>query len=61
MYKKPSSRLRHVTLDIETISTQPENLKGALSALTGRVACICMLIDDGGYGPHRLHHQPVLN
>ena len=47
MYKKPSSKYRHVTLDIETVSTHPEEPKGALSALTGRVACICMLVDDG--------------
>jgi hypothetical protein len=40
MYKKPTLRLRHVTLDIETLSTQPESPKGALSALTGRIAFI---------------------
>jgi DNA polymerase III epsilon subunit-like protein len=36
-----------VTLDIETISLDPNLAKGALDALTGRIVCLGMLIDDG--------------
>jgi len=38
---------RIVALDIETISIDPNVPKGALDALTGRIVCICLLIDDG--------------
>ncbi|MGA2923277.1 MAG: ribonuclease H-like domain-containing protein [Candidatus Sulfotelmatobacter sp.] len=38
---------RTVVLDIETISIDPNLAKGALDALTGRIVCIGMLIDDG--------------
>lgn len=38
---------RTVVLDIETVSLDPNLAKGALDALTGRVVCVGMLIDDG--------------
>lgn len=38
---------RTVVLDIETVSLDPNLTKGALDALTGRVVCIGLLIDDG--------------
>jgi DNA polymerase elongation subunit (family B) len=38
---------RIVVLDIETVSLDPNVAKGAFDALTGRVVCIGMLIDDG--------------
>jgi DNA polymerase III epsilon subunit-like protein len=38
---------RIVVLDIETVSLDPNLAKGALDALTGRIVCIGMLIDDG--------------
>jgi predicted 3'-5' exonuclease similar to PolB exonuclease domain len=38
---------RIVTLDIETVPLDPFVAKGALDALTGRVVCIGLLIDDG--------------
>jgi predicted PolB exonuclease-like 3'-5' exonuclease len=38
---------RTVVLDIETVSLDPNLAKGALDALTGRIVCIGMLIDDG--------------
>ena len=38
---------RTVVLDIETVALDPSQEKGALNALTGRVVCIGMLIDDG--------------
>ncbi len=38
---------RIVTLDIETVSLDRNLPKGALDALTGRIVCICLLIDDG--------------
>src|SRR5581483_9971709 len=41
-----SSR-RLVVLDIETVSLNPVDPKGALDALNGRVVCIGTLIDDG--------------
>ena len=37
---------RLVVLDIETVTLDPSNDKGALDAMTGRVVCIGMLIDD---------------
>lgn len=43
----PTPTRRFVYLDIETISTDPANAKGALTALSGRLACVCLLIDDG--------------
>lgn len=44
---KPTTTRRNVVLDIETISLDPAVPDGALSALTGRIACICLLVDDG--------------
>lgn len=44
---KPSPTRRNVALDIETVSLDPAVPEGALSATTGRIACICLLIDDG--------------
>ena len=44
---KPTMTRRNVVLDIETVSLDPAVPDGALSALTGRIACICLLIDDG--------------
>jgi hypothetical protein len=44
---KPTPSRRNVVIDIETVSLDPNDPKGALSALTGRVVCICLLIDDG--------------
>ena len=38
---------RTVVLDIETVSLDEENEQGALNAMSGRVVCIGMLIDDG--------------
>lgn len=38
---------RIVTLDIETVSLDPNVPKGALDAMSGRIVCICLLIDDG--------------
>jgi len=38
---------RTVVLDIETISLEPTDEIGALDAMTGRVVCIGMLMDDG--------------
>src|ERR1700739_4773439 len=37
---------RTVALDIETVSLSADE-KGALSAIGGRIVCICLLIDDG--------------
>lgn len=38
---------RIVVVDIETVSLDAADEKGALDAMTGRVVCIGMLIDDG--------------
>jgi DNA polymerase elongation subunit (family B) len=43
----PTPTRRNVVLDIETLSLDPTDPKGALSALTGRIVCIGMLFDDG--------------
>jgi predicted PolB exonuclease-like 3'-5' exonuclease len=40
------NRQRTVAMDIETISLSSDE-KGALSAITGRIVCICLLVDDG--------------
>src|SRR5437762_12160163 len=37
---------RVVVIDIETATLEPGNDKGALNAMTGRVVCIGLLIDD---------------
>ncbi len=44
---KPTPTRRNVVLDIETLSLDPVDSKGALSALAGRIVCIGMLFDDG--------------
>lgn len=36
-----------MVLDIETVALDPSDEKGALDAMTGRVVCVGMLIDDG--------------
>lgn len=38
---------RTVVLDIETVALDPNDEKGALDAMSGRIVCIGMLIDDG--------------
>jgi DNA polymerase elongation subunit (family B) len=38
---------RLVAVDIETISLNPVDPKGALDALSGRIVCIGTLVDDG--------------
>jgi predicted PolB exonuclease-like 3'-5' exonuclease len=38
---------RNVVLDIETVGLVQDDPRAALSALTGRIACICLLLDDG--------------
>ena len=38
---------RIVVLDIETVTLDPVNPKGALDALTGRIVCVGLLFDDG--------------
>jgi hypothetical protein len=44
---KPTPQRRHIYLSIATISTDPDDIAGAFSSLTGRIVCISMLIDDG--------------
>ncbi len=43
----PSCNRRNIFLDIETVTLDPADPKGALSAATGRVVCVCLLVDDG--------------
>src|SRR5579885_2939799 len=38
---------RTVVLDIEAVALDPSQEKGALDAITGRVVCVGLLIDDG--------------
>lgn len=38
---------RVVAMDIETVSLDPSDPKGALDAMTGRIVCIGLLFDDG--------------
>jgi len=47
MNLKPTPSRRNVFLDVETTALDNTNPKGALSALTGRIVCICTLTDDG--------------
>jgi len=42
-----SAERRTVVLDIETVALDPSDEKGALDAMTGRVVCVGMLVDDG--------------
>ncbi len=44
---RASADHRMVVLDIETVALDPTDDKGALDAMSGRVVCIGMLIDDG--------------
>jgi len=44
---KPTPSRRNVVIDIETAAHDPADPKGALSALSGRIVCVCLLIDDG--------------
>src|ERR1019366_4521468 len=44
---QPTQYRRTVVLDIETVAIDPNLSKGALDALTGRIVCVGMLIDDG--------------
>lgn len=44
---KPTATRRNVFIDIETVTLDSKDDKGALSAVTGRIVCICLLIDDG--------------
>ena len=44
---KPNQFRRLVIVDIETVSLNPADPKGALDGLTGRIVCIGLLIDDG--------------
>jgi len=43
---EPNDFRRIVVVDIETVATDPADPKGALDALTGRIVCIGMMIDD---------------
>jgi predicted PolB exonuclease-like 3'-5' exonuclease len=43
----PTLQRRNVFLDIETVALDPDDDKGALSAASGRIVCICLMIDDG--------------
>lgn len=52
--QSPFSR-RIATLDIETVSLDPSDPKGALDAMFGRIACIGLLFDDG----QRLTAAPI--
>ena len=47
MNLKPTPNRRNLYLDIETATLDDANPKGALSALTGRIVCICTLADNG--------------
>lgn len=47
MNLKPTPARANVFLDVETTTLDNDNPKGALSALTGRIVCICTLRDDG--------------
>jgi len=46
-YFRPTRYRRIVTVDIETVSTDPNNPKGALDGLSCQIVCIGVLIDDG--------------
>jgi len=43
---EPNDFRRIVVVDIETVTIDPADAKGALDALTGRIVCIGMMIDD---------------
>lgn len=44
---QPTQYRRTVVVDIETVALDPNLAKGALDALTGRIVCIGLLVDDG--------------
>jgi DNA polymerase elongation subunit (family B) len=44
---QPSQFRRFAVVDIETVSLDPMEEKGALDAISGRVVCIGILFDDG--------------
>jgi len=46
---KPTPSHRHIMFGIETVTTNPKNPKGPLSATSSRIACICLIIDDGNH------------
>jgi predicted PolB exonuclease-like 3'-5' exonuclease len=43
----PTPLRRNAFADIETVALDPSDTKGALSAITGRIVCACLLFDDG--------------
>ena len=43
----PTASRRNIVIDVETIPLDPTDPKGALSAATGKIVCICLLVDDG--------------
>lgn len=47
MKVNPSPERRHVFLRIATVPIDPGDLAGGRSAVTGRIACIGLLVDDG--------------
>jgi hypothetical protein len=47
MHIKATPERRNVVLNIQTRSLNSDDQKAALSALTGRILCIGLLIDDG--------------
>jgi DNA polymerase elongation subunit (family B) len=47
MNLRPTPDRANVFLDVETTTLDNENPKGALSALTGRIVCVCTLRDNG--------------
>lgn len=47
MNLKPTPDRANVFLDVETTTLDNDNPNGALSALTGRIVCVCTLRDDG--------------
>jgi predicted PolB exonuclease-like 3'-5' exonuclease len=47
MDTKPSASRRNVVLNIETVTTNPSDPRGTVSAYARSVVCISMLVDDG--------------
>jgi Predicted 3'-5' exonuclease related to the exonuclease domain of PolB len=47
MNTKPSASRRNVVLNIETVTANPSDPRGTVSAYARRVVCISMLVDDG--------------
>jgi hypothetical protein len=42
-----NDKSRVITLDIETVSLDPQDPEGCFDAMNGRIACIALLIDNG--------------